>query len=64
MNTTPAFEKKHMIADCPNCRNNQLYSMKVQKSSFGFSTDDELLVCRNCRLAIFVKELKQVLLSV
>ena len=62
MNQVPALEKKHLLADCPNCRGNQLYSVRAQKSSLEFFKNDELLVCRTCRLTIYVKELKKMLL--
>lgn len=63
MNQIPALKKEHLVANCPNCRGSQLYSVRAPKSSFIFFKSDELLVCRTCRLAIYVKELKNMLLT-
>lgn len=64
MNTISKFKKEHMLAQCPNCRGSDLYSLKMQKSPLGFLNKGDLLVCRSCRLAIFVKELKRMFMSI
>lgn len=64
MNQIQPLEKKHLLASCPNCRGSQLYSLKSKESVLGFLNKGELLVCRTCRNAIFVKELKKMLMSV
>ena len=56
-------EKKQMIAGCPNCRQKTLYSI-ITKSGLINLNQTEMLLCKTCKLMVFVDDLKDMFGSV
>ena len=50
--------KKELLAQCPNCRTEPVVLLMTKMEA-----SKDLLVCNNCKLAIFVKDMKRELFT-
>ena len=60
MKLEPQINKEHLLATCPNCRQETLYLVQINVRKLGSKTE-QILACRSCRLMIPVDEFKNLI---
>ena len=60
MKLEPQIKKEHLLASCPNCRQETLTLVQIKMRKSG-SQDEQILTCRSCKLMIPVDEFKNLI---
>ena len=62
MKLEPQIKKQHLLASCPNCRQETLTLVQIHMRKGG-SGDEQILTCRSCKLMMPVDEFKSLICS-